>query len=280
MTIATMMMCAFMIEAASAGLFGICGCDNMNSKTSSTIKGYEYCGKENKATCSVGCGGGRVWYGDVDWSGGSKWASKTLGPNESVECSNDEDGFGCDPYCNVEKMCYIEHFETDCCEASDLVVQASSGWQCKNNYNLGAFDCPIDCARAAATNSQCTMWDNTVLFMWDDYYSKNHASWGCRCCNDYYFYPHSVWELYRFDRDAMGNEPWLDAPSEALPKGMFEIVIDTKVALGALAVLALLSLNILLCLYRRCTSGRKGDKPVEYRNVEMVSSVDEAEPMM
>jgi len=256
------------------------GCPSVDYSDRSK-KGYDYCGKENGATCSVGCNGGRVWYGGCHssfWTGGRTkcaYMYRTLGPGESISCSNS--GMDCDPYGGVSKKCYVEEFSS----LPDGISLRYEDASCENNYNLGTFDCPIDCARKAHDTPECSG-SNRIIF--DDYYSTNHASWGCRCCKDNVYQTHGIWELYEYT-DAVAdaiplpdNGPWLDGPDEALPKGtVVDIVIDSNVAVAALAVLGLLMLiGVFLCLCR----GGKGGKPTVYRKVEIVSSVDEDEPMM
>lgn len=57
---------------------------------------------------------------------------------------------------------------------------------------------------------------------------------------------------------------------EALPKGTVEIVLDGKLAMVALVVLAVLSLNLLLCVYRRSECGWNDTKTAVYRKEPMI----------
>merc|ERR1719148_399641 len=90
---------------------------------------------------------------------------------------------------------------------------------CENNYNLGMFAYPIDCAEAAHSNPQCSG-SNRIIF--DDYYSVNHGSWGCRCCKDNVYQTHSVWEMYEYTEAVISDD--LNPTDEPTESGAHMIV--------------------------------------------------------
>lgn len=203
-----------------------------------------------------------------------EWNGATYVMKPEPVCACGPDSKCCDPNYEWNGATYVlESCNNDHHLDEDGISGPYFGFSCENNFNLGAFDCITDCAEAALDTPQCS---GTNRLMFDDYYSVNHASWGCRCCRDYDIQSHGIWEMYDYSELSTAN----NAP--LIGTGTVDIVMNSKVALAALAVFVLLILNILLCFYRKCASehGRNAAKPAIYGKVEMVSSVDEDAPMM
>jgi len=83
----------------------------------------------------------------------------------------------------------------------DLVLESETAEQCQSNYNLGTFSNAAACASVGFTSDECDTTDGSVKIMWDDYYSVDEASWGCRCCRtDAVYSDHDIWSLmsYKF----------------------------------------------------------------------------------
>ena len=169
-----------------------------------------------------------------------------------------------------------------CSTANGLSIKYA-GASCENNHELrdrngdALFSCVVDCARAAYYDPECA---GSNRLIYNSYYSAHSPSWGCRCCKDGTFQAHHIWDLYEYTDDIVRSDdepaPWLEGPKEALPKStVYEIVMDRQVAFAALAVMALMSMNLLLCFYCGCGCGGKGVKPVVYRKVEMVSAAED-----
>merc|ERR1712212_772881 len=98
---------------------------------------------------------------------------------------------GCDPYAAVLKKCYVENFGS----LPNGISLRSEHASCENNYNLGTFDCPIKCARVAHDTPQC---GGSKRIIFDEDYSVEHESWGCRCCKDDVTQNHDIWKLYEY----------------------------------------------------------------------------------
>jgi len=79
---------------------------------------------------------------------------------------------------------------------ADLDLQSEQGMQCQSNYNLGTFTNAELCAEEALSRPRRCDVSDAIRIMWDDAYSVNTASWGCRCCQSgAVFSNHSIWEL-------------------------------------------------------------------------------------
>lgn len=110
---------------------------------------------------------------------------------------------------------------------TNLFLKSESAMECQSNYNIGAVSSAGLCAAVALRTEECDT-ENGVRIMWDDDYSVNEPSWGCRCCvSGSSFSTHDIWKLKTFE-----SSHWIAAgnPSNSKWNGIptSECVLDSS----------------------------------------------------
>jgi len=107
----------------------------------------------------------------------------------------------------------------------DLDLESEVAMQCQSNYNLGTFANAVLCAAEALETSECDTSDG-VSIMWDDAYSVNEPSWGCRCCRrDAVLSDHTIWSLMTY---ALPEDH--DPTPEPTEQPTFALVLESEAA--------------------------------------------------